>query len=408
MKTIVSIDKREKTSHMHQWNLRMKVINWVRTMQEGATQFKMCHHGDETIFSSCFALFILDLFGNVDEWNAHEKSIWIDYIRSYQDETSGYFYSPHWNGKANQKAIQQLTCFCLSALELLGGKSKYKLFFLDQWADSKSVFDYLTRLGCAEGRATTGNMAMFLGIFLTLQLEQYKDSSAQNRMYAWFDWHEKNQNKNSGFWGKPRENHYYLGFQNAFHQFVIYNYWKKKIPHYEKIVDCVLTLQDAWGHFAPIPGGGGCWDYDAADILINCGLKNGYRIERARKSLLNLHSAILGNQNEDGGFCETTKRPSSLVKALTFDSWKFVFSSHNPYLWYFKARQTLNISRKKWDKVYTHWMREGKEWEQSNMWDTWFRCLTIAQIEKTLDVEQSTVSNIWTFQSMIGLGYFQD
>ena len=221
----------------------------------------------------------------------------------------------------------------------------------------------------------------------------------------WFKFHEASQLSSTGFWGNSFNKKYYSGFQNAFHQFEIYNYWCRDIPFYEKVVDTVLFLQDREGHFAPTPGGGGCLDYDAADILINLGYKKEYRKQAVRLSLVRLLEAIMKSQNTDGGFCESRKRPSSLRSIFQVHNLKFVFSGLNPYLWYFRLKKTVSNSRKSRDKINTHWTRIGRGWEQSDMWNTWFRCLTIAVIDEVLNISNPKFE--WNFQKCVGLGFFR-
>jgi|APSaa5957512535_1039671.scaffolds.fasta_scaffold29059_1 hypothetical protein len=381
------------------------VLNWVLKMQIGPTRFKMSENSDGTIFTSCFALFLFDLFGVVDTWTERERDLWVDYLCSYQDKKSGYFIPDSFDGDLNTKPVQQLTCFCLSALNILGTTPKYRFSFLKQWPRPEDVCNYLRETGCFSGRPTTGNMGMFLAIFLTYEYEKYKDETALDRLRLWFCEHEKTQNKSTGFWGNSLRNRYYAGFQNAFHQYVVYNYWNRPVPCYMEIVDNVLSIQDFDGHFAPIPGGGGCWDYDAADILINCGYKRGYRIKDVESALSRLFTAILKNQNNDGGFCESRKRPLSIVHVL--NNRKFIYSGYNSYLWYYRLKATTVASRRKSRIIETHWTRKGRIWDQSDLWDTWFRCLALAEISETIQLSLNMEVQ-WGFHKHIGLGYFRE
>lgn len=387
--------------------LRTRVVDWVYSMQTARTRFKMNEDADGTIFTSCFALFIFDLFGKVGTWPQKERDKWIDYINSFQDRDSGYFIPDNFVGELNTKPVQQLTSFCLSTLNILGACPNYELSFLKQWPKPEDVSDYLKHIGCFRGLRTTGNMAMFLAIFLTHQHEKYKDESALARLNSWFYWHEKTQKRSTGFWGAFLRNRYYAGFQNAFHQFVIYNYWNRPVPYYSKIVDTVLSLQDDDGHFAPIPGGGGCWDCDAADILINCGYKRDYRIKDVESALKRLFFAILKSQNDDGGFCESRKRPSSFSIRHVWKYSRFIFSGNNPYLWYYRLRGTLYASRRKARIIKTHWTKKGRLWNQSDLWNTWFRCLTLAEIAETINFDNPLKRLNWKFHKHIGLGFFR-
>ena len=382
--------------------LKESVLNWLETMRVEPYQYRMNEGADSSIFTSCFALFILHLLNALDDLSAKEKKGWTEHIKSYQDRNTGLFIPEYSNGYDEEKLTRQLTCFCLSALNLLDERPKLPLSFMEEYKAPEDVENYLYRIGCHRGVGGTGNKAMFLAIFLTYLIEYQQDDSAKNKLEAWFNWHEKTQNKSTGFWGNSLRNKYYAGFQNAFHQFVIYNYRNRSVPCFTKIVDIVLSLQDENGHFAPIPGGGGCWDYDAADILINLGYKKAYRQPDVKVSLERLLDAILKNQNTDGGFCESRKRVSSLGRVFQAHNLNFIFSGLNPYPCCFRLRKTLSKSRKRNSEILTQWSRTGKKWGQSDLWNTWFRCLTIAEIETTL-----YGSCDWNFQKFVGLGFFR-
>lgn len=393
-------------SELDQNKFRSRVLNWLCSLQVSTTKFKMSILSDSSVFTSCFALFIFDLFGEVDKWSQKEKNTWIDYIASFQNSNSGYFIPDDYIGDLNTKPVQQLTCFCLSALHILKARPKHELTFLKQWQQPEDIYEYLKKIGCFKGISTTGNMAMFLAIFLTYQYEQYKDQFALDRLTSWFYWHDRMQNQSTGFWGNSLSNKYYAGFQNALHQFVIYNYWGRSVPNYSKIVDAVLSLSDHDGHFGIVPGGGGCYDYDAADILINCGFKRSYRKDDIEHSLNKLLFIILNEQKDDGGFCESVSRPFSLLRIMSRKVLRYIFKNKNPYLWYYRLRSTINASRRNNTIIYDHWTAKGRLWDQSDLWNTWFRCLTIAEIDRTFDESIRTFN--WKFHKFIGLGFFQD
>ncbi len=389
---------------LHKSGFNDKVLNWVLKMQTGPTQFSMSEGTDSTIFTSCFALFIFDLFGIVDTWTERERRLWIDYLHSFQDEESGYFVPDSFDGDFNSKPVHQLTCFCLSALNILGDSPKYKFSFIKQWPHPEDIYEYLKNSGCFTGKPGSGNTAMFLAIFLTYQYERYKDESALERLNTWFDCHEKEQNRLTGFWGNSLNNKHYAGFQNAFHQFVIYNYWKRPVPHYRNITDKVLSLQVQDGYFGPVPGGGGCWDFDAADILINCGYKMDYRKKDIETALIRLFSALRKNQNDDGGFCESRKRLSRSINIIGRSN--FIFSDLNPYHSFLRFKATLRESRS--NIMKTHWVKIGHKWNHSDLWNTWFRCLTLAEIVRSISFDNSLSNLKWKFHNTIGLGYFNN
>ena len=71
--------------------LAESVLSWLETMKISPTEYKMNEMSDGTIFTSCFALFILDLFRQTDAFAHEHKEQWISHIQSYQDKKDGYF-----------------------------------------------------------------------------------------------------------------------------------------------------------------------------------------------------------------------------------------------------------------------------------------------------------------------------
>lgn len=387
--------------------LRASVLEWVSSLQVGPCQFRMNEDCDDTIYTTCFALFIFDLFNELKAWPPRERDEWISYINSFQDAETGYFVPQGYAGELNTKAVHQLTAFCMSALHLLDAEPKHHLYFLGFWDTPDDIYEYLEKKGCTKGLPGSGNMAMFLGIFLTYRYEVYGDERGLDLLSHWFSCHNQTQNHKTGFWGGSLQHAYYKGFQNGLHQFVIYNYWSRPLAYNTKIVDTILSLQDGDGFFGPVPGGGGCWDFDAADTLINYGYKMRYKEKEIEASLSRLFDAILLNQNDDGGFCESKRVQTSLMNCLHPSSLHFIFSNGNYYTSYYKLRTMLAICLLRKQKLYTHWTRQGRFWHQSDLWNTWFRCLTVAEIDETINPYKDVRSADWKFHNMIGLGYFR-
>ncbi|WP_320045053.1 hypothetical protein [uncultured Desulfobacter sp.] len=321
-----------------------------------------------------------------------------------QNRETGYFIPDGYHGEHDSKPVHQLTCFCLSALHILGGKPAHHLKFVEKLYGKDKLESYLTDRGCFEGVSTAGNMAMFVAIFLTYQYGLNQDDKIKDYIEHWFDLHISKQNKTSGFWGHNLRHKYFAGFQNAFHQFVIFNYWKHPVPNHKKIVDTVLSLADMEGHFGVVPGGSGCYDYDAADILINCGYKKYYRKSEVTNALQKLFTIILNEQNYDGGFCDTVKTATSLMDLFQFDKLQFCFLNKNPLISYFRLYATINAAIKKRKYRCDHWTDKKRFWRNSDLWNTWFRCLTIAQIDSTFN--RVNGERQWRFHDFIGLGYF--
>jgi hypothetical protein len=161
----------------------------------------------------------------------------------------------------------------------------------------------------------------------------------------------------------------------------------------------VRSLADENGHFAPYPGGGGCYDYDAVFMLTPHGRipdeASGRLLERTARTLL-------AEQNADGGFCEShLVRPRSLSKLSGFV--RHIWAARgNPGVFRERLRYGLTLQRTKHDRIHTHWSRYSRLWSESNLWDTWFRMLALARIDVAMNPEHA---RNWGFIDYPGIGY---
>lgn len=384
--------------------LHNTVIPWLHTLQQTDNAYRFHDRSDVTAFSSIFALYILDLFGETAGLTAAVKVAWVKELQSLQDPATGLFIPVHAPVKdVNSKAVHQLTAFTLNALDILGASPLHPLSIVKQWETPALLEAYLRKKGSLEGRPTSGNAAMFTAIFLTHEFRRTGDVRYKELIDLWFDLHDRHQNPKSGYWGDRQTAFPYLGFQNAVHQFEIYYYWKRPVRFNERIVDNVLTLQDHEGFFAPNPGGGGCYDFDAAHILVHGGLMQGYRVQDVRSALLRCRNAILRDQNSDGGFSESRRAVTGPGALLSPEFLRFLAHDRRPNVIANKLRYAL-LGIRGGDLIRTHWTNVHRRWSQSDSWNTWFRCLTVAEIETVLP--ECASGTTWKFQKHIGFGYF--
>ena len=104
----------------------------------------------------------------------------------------------------------------------------------------------------------------------------------------------------------------YKQFQNGYHQYEIFEYLKMdKIP-WNLAAKRTLLMSDNYGHFAPWPGGGACYDYDAIFMLTSKFVKDISQENILRKTL----KSIILSQNLDGGFCESKYMKENLIIRL--------------------------------------------------------------------------------------------
>ena len=382
---------------------RERALAWLESMRFGPVNYRMNEGASGNAFTSCFALFILDLLGETEKFSDSRRNEWITYIQSQQSEEHGYFEPGCYAHRDMERDRLQLTCFCLSALGILGSRPRHALKYLDEFKSPQDIETYLRDRNVHRGARGSGNKAMFLGIALSYEYERTNDERFWNLLQAWFEFHDRYRNAR-GFWGSAREDLYYHGFQNALHQLVVYYYWDRAVGNQEQMVDTIMALQGPDGHFNMTPGGSACRDYDAIHILINaCGTAEA-REGNTASALRDSFAGLAANQNPDGGFCQSRSKPGNVVDLIR--QMPYYIRGGTPYLWYYRLRKAVGFMRSP-DNIVTGWVPEGRKWSQSNLWDTWFRLLAMAEIANVISLIDDAQMGNTSFHGVIGLGHLK-
>ena len=145
------------------------------------------------------------------------------------------------------------------------------------------------------GVPQSSNYAMFMAIIL-LHATEYLNEDQSSKIDEWLAYHLKHMNR-FGFWGDDSSMSH-LQFQNGYHHYEIMHYLGAENPLAEDAADAVASLADA-RRFAPYPGGGGCYDYDAVAIITSGGEET---ISRHKKLLSELAFQSSGIKTRTEGF----------------------------------------------------------------------------------------------------------
>ena len=198
-----------------------------------------------------------------------------------------------------------------------------------------------------------------------------------------------------GFWGNHM-NH--LSFQNGYHQYEIFKFLNIKLDKKIKsnAIKHIINCCDDLGHFAPSPGGGACYDYDAVFLLdfLDDSKNNNeiiYCFNKLKKTLIN-------EQNDDGGFCESKYIRPFKTKAFI----KSLLSSKSVSIFFERLKFFILLMRSKNSKIKNHWIDYSRNWGESNLWDSWFRVQTLVIIQKYLDPNSKENG---TFINFPGIGF---
>ena len=294
---------------------------------------------------------------------------------------------------ARDKDYLQLLTFTLSSLAILDTLREDPLEEDVCALLPDDLGSELAESGVFVGRPRSGNHAMFMAILLC-HAQQYLGHDTTAQLEQWVQLHRAARNQ-IGFWG-PSRGMTHLQFQNGYHQYEILEYLDIRDWDWEVPADATASLADMEGQFAPYPGGGGCYDYDAIFMLTG----SQAAAERHRFLLERTAATLQRNRNPDGGFCESHNiRPRNRRNWST--AWSHIVRGRGPARWE-RLRQCLSLQSSRHDRVRNHWTEDSYDWSSSDLWNSWFRMLTLARIESAFD---PTVAVRWGFINYPGIGY---
>jgi hypothetical protein len=341
-------------------------------------------------FALCFAIFGYRLLKMDDEiairrmdWDARLRTS-LDTYRHERQRARGDA------GLAADKPFLQLLAFTLSAQKTIGTlkPDDYRELILSLIPES--VTRHLESVGADRGMDRSGNFAMFLAILL-LDARDRLGVRTDEKIDEWLQFHKSHRNR-LGFWGDPARPLYFQ-FQNGYHQYEILHYLKRLPPEMEAVSAAVAKLADPRGHFAPFPGGGGCYDYDAVSLIALSPL----RLQHA-ELLARVEHTLLEEQGGSGGFGDNVRlRPWSRVLLELFS----FLPNSDPKVMYWRIRYSIRHLRPLHSRLKNQWSG-GYGRGEENLWDAWFRMLTLAVIDRALRGDQAMG---WGFIDYPGIGY---
>jgi len=351
--------------------------------------FKLTTRSEVSPYALCFAIFGYHLIRDQKTIN-YNKERWVSLLIKNLDSERKKYENP--DDLIFSKPYLQLLTFSLSALKILNSidHSSIKTHIIP-------LLDYdieflLKHKNISSGAPGSGNMAMFWGIIL-IHAKEILNIDTNSSIRKWVKFHKNSMNQ-YGFWGSHRSMNY-LMFQNGYHQYEILDYLGLGGSFWTKAAKNVDKLKDNDFRFAPYPGGGGCYDYDALYILTST-----YSNKKHSNTIRNTFITISMSQNLDGGFCE-----SKYIRPRSYKNFK------KSFLHFFSRpgenklevlKRIISIQRPKHNKIHTHWTRYSREWGESDLWDSWFRVLLLARIEVYFD---KTKFKNWGFIDYPGIGF---
>jgi len=307
------------------------------------------------IYASCYAVMIYSLLGKLNNIGTEEKNNWITYLDSFQKKEDGLFYdmtiyndlydTEDWWG------AKHLAAHLISAYTSLNVKPKYQFEFLKPFYSKEHLLHLLENenwdgfsLHCNH----LDNKIINIGILLQYQRDFFNDNKAATAVKFLLDYLESKINPATGLWGNfnrydPDE--LSRAVQFGYHIYLLFFYDKRKIIYKEQLINNILSTQNIFGGFGGLLNSSACEDIDSIDLLVRLSKLTDYRNDDIKKSLCHALHWVLSNFNDDGGA---------------------VFRRNESF-------------------YYGHEQMQSKP-NESSLFPTWLRLLSIAYIGKVLDV----------------------
>jgi hypothetical protein len=206
------------------------------------------------------------------------------------------------------------------------------------------------------------NEVQNVGTFLQYARDFHNDDRAGNAVECLLDLLEQTQDPVTGYWGYPADTpmNRSLGVQTGYHLWLLFFYDKRPIRYSERIIDNALLTRNSFDGFGVLLNSSACEDIDSIDPLVRLAIETDYRKQEIIDMLAAARLWIFANKNKDGGF---------------------VFRRCEPFM-------------------YGH-ERMSSQKDESAMFPTWFRTLSLAYISQLLPDNFNTTFE-WQFVNCPG------
>lgn len=356
-------------------SLRTETLNFVESMRvQGKPTGRYRYSKSQRIpvlYASVYATLTRHLYKDLHTLTNGEKEEWISYINAFQCD-DGLFRDPAVSNEIAETEAwwgwEHMTLHVIMALTALGGIVARDFTFLDPLLDLDALVGWLKSRDWGNNACNVSNEVQNIGTVLQYSRDFHNNKRAGCAVDCLLDWLEKAQNAQTGSWIYPSDTpeNRSLIVQTGYHFWLLFFYDKRPIRYVERIIDSALATQNKVGGFGVALNSSACEDIDSIDPLVRLSMMTDYRNDEVKAVLKRTLPWILVNMNENGGF---------------------VFKRGEPFL-------------------YGHELMSSKA-EESAMFPTWFRTLSLAYLSKALpDFCAGNLS--WKFLRCPGLQFWYD
>jgi hypothetical protein len=330
-----------------------RVLNFSETLKINDHVFSYRYSpsvSKPTIYGSVYSCLLYFLLNSDNSLSKDNIEKWGQYLNSFQNEEGYYidnnienelFYNIDWWG------ARHIPPHVIIALNYIGIKPKYEFNYIKKYYDKEKLKKYIDSLDFKDIiYKDPDNSIMNLGVLLQYQRDYFNDEKAGNTLNTLIDELEKQINPKWGSWGYGSDDDMMFlsrTQQFAYHLYPLWLYDKKPIKYIDRLIDLTLKTQTKLGGFGAYLNSSACEDIDAIFLLIKLSELTDYRKEDIINALQKAFQWVFVNQNDDGGF---------------------VFRRNESF-------------------TYGHEFMGSKK-NESHLFATWFRTLSIAYLTKYL------------------------
>lgn len=335
---------------------RDKILSYIKSLEIDKYQYKFSLSTTKpTLYSSIYALMIKGLLGDLTENDLE----WCDYFDDYQRD-NGLFYDPViYNENFDEGdgwGARHLAGHLIIGYKRFNRIPKKDFAFLKKYEEPENIIKMLETLDYKKVWAAS-NKIMNIGVLMQYSRDYMSYDSLSSSIDAMLEWLINTNSSENGLWYEGNIQNIgqlYEACRGAYHIYPMFIYDNITLPNIEKAIDSFLGTQNKWGGFNEDIKSSACDDIDIIDPLMRLSRFSDYRNNDIKKTLEKAYKWILVNQNSDGGF--VFKRHS-----------KFAYGGHN------------ELSSIK---------------EESNIFATWFRTLSILYLDQYLFDRKVDMVNI--------------
>lgn len=293
---------------------KRRLLAYIERRRVGAYEYRFSASAPKpTAYASAYACMILGLTGSLGSLTDGDRRGWVSYFDAMQG-ADGFFRDPvlidgnfenggSWGGGWGMWHLAAHLAIVYRRLDAVPAR---RLAFLDPFLVDTQLDAWLGRFDFSSNVWSQSNHIMNLYSLLEFARDHMGEERAEAALRRIGDWLLAKQCPDTGMWHDYNPSDYpALGdaIRGAYHFYPLFTYERISVPHREKVIDVILSSQNAWGGFAEKDQpSGACEDIDALEPLVRFCLETGYRREdvmlSARRALVWLFSC----RNDDGGY----------------------------------------------------------------------------------------------------------